>query len=76
MNGNVERWDALLCTVRTSTFTLRRHKDPFAFFTALPRRSDQKINMAYYIMILCKLHRTRKIFLKIILRPSKINLLM
>ena len=31
-NGIVERWDALLCTVRTSTFTLHSHKDPFAFF--------------------------------------------
>ena len=49
-----------------ATFSLRSHKDPFAFFTALPRHSDQKISMKCYL-ILCKLHRTLKIFLKIIL---------
>ena len=56
--------------VRT-TFTLRSHKDPFSFFTTLPGRSDQKIRLKCYL-ILRKLHRTRKIFLKIILRPNKI----
>ena len=62
---------ALLWTGRTSTFCLRSHRDPFAFFKALARFSDQKINM-----ILRKLYRTRKIFLKIILHPCRINLLM
>ena len=38
------------------TFSLRRQRDPFAFFTALPRRSYQKINMKYYF-ILRTLHR-------------------
>ena len=74
-NGNIERQEALLWTVRASTFSLYSHKDPFTFFTALPRRSDQKISMQCYL-ILRKLHRTRKIFLKIILPPCKINLLM
>ena len=34
MNGNIERRRALLWTVRASTFSLRSHKDPFAFVTA------------------------------------------
>ena len=51
------------------------HKDPFAYFTALPRCSDQKICMKCYF-ILRKLHRARKIFFKIILHNCKINLLM
>ena len=72
-NFNIERRRCLLWTVRALTFTLRRHGDLFAFFTALPRRSDQKIRIKYYL-ILRKLHRTRKMFLKIILRPCKINL--
>ena len=71
----VERWDALLFTVRTSPFTLRSHKDSVAFFTTLPGHSDQKINMKCDL-ISRKLHGTRKIFLKIILHPCKINLLM
>ena len=54
---------------------LRSHKHPFASFTALPRSSDQKICMKYYL-ILHKLHRTRIIFFKIILHTSKINLLL
>ena len=74
-NGNIERRRALLWTVRTSTFSLRSHRDPIAFFTALPRVTDQKSTMKCYL-ILRKLHRTRKIFLKIILRPCKINQLM
>ena len=53
-NGNIERRLALLWTVRASTFRFRSHKDPFAFLTALPRRSDPKIRMKYY-MILRKL---------------------
>ena len=65
----------LLWTVRASTFSLRSHKDPFAFDSVLPRSSDQKIRMKCYL-ILRKLHRTRKIFTKIILRVCKINLLM
>ena len=44
-NGNIERRGALLWTLRTSTFSLRNHTDPFAFFTALPWLSDQKISM-------------------------------
>ena len=62
-------------SLRASTFSLRSHKDPFAFFTALSRRSDLKIRMKFY-WILRKLHRTHKTFFKIILRPCKINLLM
>ena len=62
-NSNIQRRGALLWTVRTSTSCLRSHPDPFAFFTALPRLSDQKISMKCYL-ILRKLHRTRKIFLK------------
>ena len=61
-------------TVRASTFSLRSHEDPFAFVTALPRSSYQKIRMKCYL-ILRKAHQTCKIFLKIILRPCKINLL-
>ena len=72
MNGNTDRQRAILWTVRASTFSFRSHKDPFAFFTALPRRSDHKISVKFYL-ILRKLHRTRKIFLKIILRPCKEN---
>ena len=70
-------WDGELFSglVRISTFSLRSHRDHFAFFTALPRLSDQKISMKCFF-ILRKLHRARKIFLKIILRPCKINLLM
>ena len=67
--------EPLLCSLRTSTFTLPSHKDPFAFFATLQRRSDYKINMKSYL-ILRKLHRTRKIFWKIVLGPCKINLLM
>ena len=59
--------------LRTLTFSLCSHRDPFAFFTVLPQLSDQKISMKCHF-ILCKLHRTRKILLKIILRPYKINL--
>ena len=70
--SNIERRVVLLCSGRTSTSYLRRHTDPFAFFTALPRLSDQKVSMKCY-MILCKLHRTCNIFLKI-LRSYKINL--
>ena len=66
---------AILRTVRASTFSLRSHKDPFAFFTALSRRSDQKISMKLYLS-LHKLHRTHKIFSKIILRLYKINLVL
>ena len=74
-NDNVERRRALLWTARASTFSLRSHKDPVAFVSALPRCSDPKIRMKCYL-ILRKLHRTCKISLKIILRPCKINLLM
>ena len=48
---------------------------PLAFITGQSRSSDQKIRMKCYL-ILRKLYRTRKIFLKIILRPCKINLRM
>ena len=44
-NGDIERPRALLWTVMTSTFSLRSHKDPLAFVTALPPSSDQKIRM-------------------------------
>ena len=44
-NSNIERRGALLWTVRTSTFSLRSHRDPIAFLIALPRVSDQKISM-------------------------------
>ena len=74
-NGNIERRRALLWTVRTSDSSLRNHRDYIAFFTALHRVSAQKISVEWYL-ILRKLHRTREIFLKIILRPCKINLLM
>ena len=60
-NGNIERRRALLWTVRATTFRLRSHKDPIAFLTAMPRRSDQKISLKCYF-ILRKLHRTSKIF--------------
>ena len=63
-----------ICTVRTSTFSLRSVRVPFAFFTALPWCCDRKIRKKLYL-ILRKLHRTRKIFLKIMLRPCKQNLL-
>ena len=43
-NENTERRGALLWTERTSTFCLRSHRDPFAFFKALARFSDQRIN--------------------------------
>ena len=72
MNDNTERRGALLWTVMTSTFCLRSHRDPFAFFTTLPRLSIQIISKKFYL-ILRKLHRTRKIFLKIILRPCTMN---
>ena len=72
--ATMNEWQALLWTVRTTTFSLRSHKDPIAFFTAL-RVSDHKITMKCYL-ILRKLHRIRKIFLKIILCSCKINLLM
>ena len=71
-NGNIERRRALLWTVRVTTFRLRSHKDHFAFFTALPQWSDQKLRMKCYL-ILHKLHGTRKIILKIILSPFKIG---
>ena len=75
-NGNIVRRGPLLRTVRTSTFNLWSHSDPIAFFTTLPRVSDQKMSLKYYF-ILRKLHGTSKIFLKIILHPCKIlNLLM
>ena len=73
-NGNVERQRALLWTLRATIFRLRSHKDHFSFFIALPHCSDQKIRMKCYL-ILRKLHWTRKIFLKIILSPCKIYLL-
>ena len=60
---------------RHHTLLLLSHTEPLAFFTALPQLSDQKISMKFYL-ILRKLHRSRKIFLKIMLRPYKINLLM
>ena len=44
-NGNIERRGALLWTVRASTFSLRSHRDLFAFVRALPRLSDQKISI-------------------------------
>ena len=68
-NGNIKRRRALLWDARASTFSVRSHKDPFAFVTALPRSSDPKIRMKCYL-ILRKLHRTHKIFLKIILSPD------
>ena len=43
-NWNNERRGALLWTERASTFCLRSHRDPFAFFKALAWFSDQKIN--------------------------------
>ena len=55
-NGYIERRRTLL-----STFILRSHRDPIAFFTALPRVPDQKIRMQC-CLILLKLHQTRKIF--------------
>ena len=72
-NGSSERREALLWTGRKSNSCLRSHTDPFAFSTVLPRLSKQKISMKFYL-ILRKLDRTRKIFLKIILRPRKMNL--
>ena len=68
----LQHWktETILRTVRASTFSLRSHKDPFSFFTALPRRSDQKISMKSYL-ILPKLRRTRKTFLKLILRHEQ-----
>ena len=66
-NGNIERREALLWTVSTSTSCLRSHADPFAFFTALPRVADQKIDIKCDL-ISHKLHGARKISLKIILR--------
>ena len=50
---------SILWTVRASTFSLRSHKDPFAFFTVLSRCSDHKISMKFYL-ILRKLHRKGK----------------
>ena len=44
-NENNERRAALLWTERASTFRLRSHSDPFAFFIALARLSDHKINV-------------------------------
>ena len=49
---------ALLWTVRMSIFSIRSHKGSIAFFTPLPRVSDQKIIMKCYL-ILRKAHRTR-----------------
>ena len=72
-NGNVERRGAF--SGRTSTFNLRSDRDSIAFFTALPRVSDLKIIVKCYLILL-KVHGTRKIFLKIILRPCKMNLVM
>ena len=43
-NENNERRGALLWTERASTFCLRSHRDHFAFFIALARLCDQKIN--------------------------------
>ena len=43
-NENNERQGALLWTERASPFCLRSHRDPFAFFIASARLSDQKIN--------------------------------
>ena len=45
MNVYIERRGALVWTIRTSTFSLRSHRDPFVFFTALPRFLGQKISM-------------------------------
>ena len=53
-----------------STSCLRSHTGPFAFITALPQPSDPKIRTKFYL-ILRKLHRIRKIFLKIMLHPCK-----
>ena len=42
------RWagrGALFWTVSTSTFSIRSHRDPSAFFTALPQLSDPKISV-------------------------------
>ena len=38
-------------SLRASTFSLRSHKDPFAFVRALPRTSDQKIRMKCYLIL-------------------------
>ena len=43
-NENNERQGALLWTGRAETFCLRTHRDPFTFFIALSRLSDQNIN--------------------------------
>ena len=43
-NENTETRGALLWTERASTFCLCSHRDPFAFFIALARLSDHKIN--------------------------------
>ena len=50
-NGNIERRELFPCTLRTSTFSSRSHKDPFGFFTTLPRRSDQKMSMKWYLFL-------------------------
>ena len=42
-NGNIERRGALLWTVRTSTFSLRSHRDPFVFSTALRDFQTRKL---------------------------------
>ena len=42
-NENNERRGALPWTERTSTFCLRSHRDPFAFFTALPQFQTRKL---------------------------------
>ena len=44
-NGNIERRVDPLWTGRALTCCLCSHTDQFAFFTALPRLSDQKISM-------------------------------
>ena len=64
-----------LLSGRKSNWSLRTYTDPFAFRTVFQRLWDQKISM-WCFLILRKLHRTRKIFLKIILRPYNIKLLM
>ena len=74
-NNVVQKYCPSRGRLRASTFSLRSHKDSFAFVTALPQRSDPKIRMKCYLF-LRQLHRTREIFLKIILRACKLNLLM
>ena len=57
-----QRWETGTSSLYL-VLSLRSVRVPFAFITALPWCSDRKICIKFYL-ILRKLHRTRKIFLK------------